>query len=78
MAGHIPIGRKFFRTEGGRTFDIDAFLEFMPGQEGKSVKSVLPLSTAPLAEKIFFSVLFTRTCLMLTSLSGTRRKRLHG
>jgi hypothetical protein len=48
--------------EGGRTFDIDAFLEFMPGQEGEAWEkreehhpSVLPLSTAPLApEKIFF------------------------
>jgi hypothetical protein len=46
--------------EGGRTFDIDAFLEFMPAQEGeareKEGKSdhllLLPLSTAPAPEKI--------------------------
>jgi hypothetical protein len=25
--------------EGGRTFDIDSFLEFMPAQEGKGVKN---------------------------------------
>ncbi|KAN0073175.1 hypothetical protein V8E54_008395 [Elaphomyces granulatus] len=54
---------------GGRAFDIDAFLEFMPGQEGEAWEkreehhpSVLPLSTAPPgranlsipSEKVFF------------------------
>ena len=53
--------------EGGRTFGIDAFLNFMLKQEGEARErreehhpSVLPLSTAPApekplqAEKIFF------------------------
>ncbi|KAN0077903.1 hypothetical protein V8E54_006207, partial [Elaphomyces granulatus] len=64
---------------GGRAFDIDAFLEFMPGQEGEAWEkreehhpSVLPLSTAPPgranlsipSENVFFlSVLFIITAL---------------
>ena len=44
--------------EGGRTFGVDAFLNFMPAQEGEAWEkpeeyhpSVLPLSTAPAPEK---------------------------
>jgi len=40
--------------EGGRTFDLDGFLDFMPAQEGEAREkpeehhpAVLPLSTAP-------------------------------
>jgi len=44
--------------EGGRTFDIDGFLDFMPAQEGEAREkpkehhpAVLLLSTAPPATR---------------------------
>ncbi|KAN0075712.1 hypothetical protein V8E54_006982 [Elaphomyces granulatus] len=77
--------------EGGRTFGIDAFLNFMLAQEGEAREkheehhlSLLPSSTAPArpekisslpSEKVFFSVLFIITALQRKRLPRGKREK---